>query len=110
MNREYYEKAKKDFKAGWEEAALLNNKGSILESYRSRCPACSIADKGHYGCLCCPVTKWRNLAKKGLATAPCTVKGQLYQEWADEHLLEKRASLALAISKLQWRWLPEYED
>lgn len=110
MDRKYYEKAKKDFRAGWKEAGLLDNKGPILKPYNSRCPACSVADNVHRGCLCCPVTKWRNLAKKDLTAAPCTVKGQLYREWIDEYLPEKRALIAFAISKLQWRWLPEYED
>lgn len=110
MDRKYYEKAKKDFRAGWKEAGLLDNKGPILKPYCSRCPACSVADNVQRGCLCCPVTKWRNLAKKSLATAPCTVKGQLYKKWTEEGVLEKRALIALAISKLQWRWLPEYED
>ncbi len=119
MNNILYEKAEADFREGWLGTKDTYTKHHKLLPYRCHCPACTIAHEIHkeikeprYAsyCIFCPVTAWRNKAKKDNTSTPCVAKGALYIKWAHEENIDRKAKLAERISRLKWSWIPEYQN
>jgi hypothetical protein len=142
MTREEFAKLEKICKNAWLELAESGSdiKPKSIGKFLHGCPACEITSavearqtspyKKH-NCLFCPITEWRELAKRidadnilssfydeteYLYQAACEEDGQAYESWEKatedwDHAPDilKAKAFARAIAEMEWSWIDEYE-